>query len=116
MGACSQTSCGKAAIEYGLLREMNKRGVYTPEQINSAVEKYWKSYSNGDTFIDKDRCRKVVKKSVGAIGTLGNGMSMNETQFEGVYKAIDKMGLGKIAQAMCLAMVTKHIADVKPSS
>ena len=93
---------------------MNSRGVYTPEQINSAVEKYWKSYSGGDTTIDKERCKKVVKKSVSSIGTLGNGVSMSNDEFDKVYKSVDKMGLGKILQPMCLAMVTKHIADKKP--
>ena len=66
---------------------MNSRGVYTPEQINSAVEKYWKSYSNGDTTIDKERCKKVVKKSA------------NEETLEKILKLLEQQQKVKAEKA-----------------
>ena len=42
MGAyCAQTSCGQAYIKWKTIREMNARGIYTPEQITDTVDKYW---------------------------------------------------------------------------
>ena len=36
---CAQSSCGKKYISWKALKEMNARGVYTPEQIQEQVDK-----------------------------------------------------------------------------
>ena len=42
MGAsCANTSCGRAYIEWKALKEMNEKGIYTPEQISGVVDKFW---------------------------------------------------------------------------
>ena len=51
MGPCAQTSCGKAFVEWKAVKEMNKNGVYTPEQIQDAVEKAWKEHNPDDSAI-----------------------------------------------------------------
>ena len=32
--ACAQTSCGQSFIKWKALKEMNKKGIYSPDQIS----------------------------------------------------------------------------------
>ena len=51
---CAQTSCGVKYINWKVLIEMNKRGVYTPEQIVEHVDKAWEKVNKNDlSIIDK---------------------------------------------------------------
>ena len=57
MGFCANTSCGqKLAVKKGL-KAMNKKGIYTPEQINNACEKAWLEVNPEEkTIVNMEEC------------------------------------------------------------
>ena len=58
----------------------------------------------------------MCEQSVNNLGSIGDGYKMNENSFSKGYSAVDKMGFGKIAKPMLLAMVTKIITDKEPEA
>ena len=38
---CESTSCGQRLAQAKKLRELNSNGVYTPEQVDESLTKYW---------------------------------------------------------------------------
>ena len=108
MGFCAQTACGKKYAEFSALKEMNKKGVYTPEQIEGVVEKQWKKHNGEDnTFVNKDTCKIMVEESVNALGKLGDGQTFDESLFEKAYNNFNKWGSkDKIVKQMVIGMTT----------
>ena len=109
MGAqCAQTSCGQAIIKWKALKEMNSKGVYTPEQISDNTDYYWNKVVGSDaSTCDHDQCKEIVKKTVNYLGSLGSGKKFDEDSFEKGYKATDPLGLGKNLKAVVIGHVTK---------
>ena len=107
MGACAQTSCGKAYIEWKALKEMNKKGIYPPNQIEKEVDTYWnKIVGKDETFANKDQAKDIATKVVNGLGSGGNGLKFDEDSFSKNYKKIDPMGMGKNVKATVIAMIT----------
>ena len=93
MGACATTSCGKCAIKWKVTRDLNAKGVYTPEQISENADYYWKSYNSEDNMtVDKETCKKIVGKTVNYLRGWG-GKSMTDEEFESKYGKFDMLGL-----------------------
>ena len=112
MGPCANTSCGQAFIKWKALKEMNAKGVYTPEQLQEYVDNAWDKHNpDGDTFTNKEKCKLMCEQAVNGLGSIGDGYKLNDNAYSKGYSAVDKMGFGKIAKPMVLAMVTKIITD-----
>ena len=79
--ACAQTSCGQAYVEWKALKEMNKNGVYPPNQIEKEVDSYWGKVVGNDTFADKEQAKIIATKTINGLGSGGNGITFNEEQF-----------------------------------
>ena len=74
MGAmCANTACGKKLVEWKALREMNKKGIFTPEQVNDEVEKNWNSEVGDGTFANKEQASTIAENTVNVLGNLGSG-------------------------------------------
>ena len=112
MGFCANTSCGQAFIKNKALREMNKKGIYTPEQIDDKVDKYWIKYNpDMTTLIKKDQCTEIIQACVNDLGKIGDGMQYDEAKFLKVYKKFDAWGSQKIQKAMVVGMLTQLVTD-----
>ena len=83
MGAtCAQTSCGQAFMEWKALKELNKQGVYPPNQINDEVEKAFKSIVGKDsTFANKEQAKQICERVVNDLGSRGNGITFDDSKF-----------------------------------
>mmetsp|Transcript_14368 Transcript_14368/g.24462 ORF Transcript_14368/g.24462 Transcript_14368/m.24462 type:complete len:123 (-) Transcript_14368:100-468(-) len=117
MGACAETSCGKAYMEWQAVKEMNKRGVYTPDQVEKVLNKNWKKFNSEDnTFVSKEVVQSVCTEGVNYLGSIGNGITFDKESFDKNYKKIDPMGLEKnpkIAVQGLLTVLTKPEDDEK---
>ena len=52
---------------------MNKKGIYSPEQINDTVDKNWDSVNpDGDTIVNKEKCKEMVENAVNHLWSLGD--------------------------------------------
>ena len=61
-------------MKWQALKEMNKKGIYAPDQINEAVDTNWDSVNpDGDTIVNKEKCKEMVENSVNHLGKLGDG-------------------------------------------
>ena len=58
--ACAQTTCGQKVIKWKALREMNAKGVYTPEQLSDNTDYYWNKVAGDETTVDKEQCKQIV--------------------------------------------------------
>ena len=111
MGFCANTSCGQAYIKWKALKEMNAKGIYSPEQIDEQNERVWSTYNPDDsTFVNKETCQKMVEDAVNALGSIGDGKTFDAAEYDKVYKTVDKLKAGKIIKHMVLAMVTGMVA------
>ena len=80
--ACAQTSCGKAIMEWKALKELNKKGIYPPNQIEKEVESSWnKSVGKDETLADKEQAKMIATKVVNTLGAAGNGIKFEEDNF-----------------------------------
>ena len=111
MGACAQTSCGKMYVEWKVLKESNKKGIYPPNQIEGEVTSYWnKIVGKDETFANKDQAKQIATKVVNGLGSGGNGIKFEEDSFTKQYKKIDMMGLEKNPKASIIIMITAMMA------
>ena len=87
---------------------MNKKGIYTPEQITDSVDKYWKKYaSSADaSTVNKEECQNIVEANVNALGKKGSKHYFNEEKFTSSYKKVDFMGAEKNLKAVVIGLVT----------
>ena len=97
MGAqCAQTSCGQSFIKWKALKEMNSKGVYTPEQVTENTEYYWNRYAeSGASTVDKATASKIVKATVNYLGGIGSGARFTDEAFDSKYKVADPLGMEK---------------------
>ena len=80
--SCAQTSCGKAFMEWKVLKESNKKGIYPPNQIEKEVDTYWsKIVGKDETFADKEKVKEISTKVVNGLGAGGNGIKFEEESF-----------------------------------
>ena len=108
---CAQTSCGVKYINWKVLKEMNSRGVYTPEQIQEQVDKAWAKINKDDlSIIDKKMTKEIVEQAVNALGAIGDGYVFEEEKFEKSYLLFDSWGLEKIVKSFVIGMVTAMLA------
>ena len=86
---------------------MNKKGIYSPEQIGDAVDKNWDEVNpEGDTIVNKEKCKEMVEKAVNHLGSIGDGGKFDEEEFKKAYKKADPWGTQKILKPVVLTMVT----------
>ena len=106
--ACAQTSCGQYIIKMKALKEMNTKGIYTPEQISDNVDKYWNKYASSSdaSTVNKQECKNIVEATVNALGRLGSGHKFDEEKFASAYKKVDFMGAEKNLKAVVIGLVT----------
>ena len=90
------------------LKEMNSKGIYTPEQISDNVDKYWNKYASSPdaTTVNKAECKDIVENTVNALGRLGSGKTFDEDAFTKAYKKVDFMGAEKNLKAVVIGLVT----------
>merc|ERR1711935_125727 len=85
--ACAQTSCGKAYIKWKAVKEMNARGVYTPEQVKEAVEAQWNAVNpDGKSTINQDECKTVAEAAQNYLASLGAGNKWDEATYNSKKK------------------------------
>ena len=97
-------------MKWQALKEMNKKGIYSPEQINDTVDKNWDSVNpDGDTIVNKEKCKEMVENAVNHLGSLGDGGQFDEDAFNKAYKKADPWGTQKILKPVVLAMVTSLV-------
>ena len=106
--ACAQTSCGQYVIKQKALKEMNTKGIYTPEQITDSVDKFWNKYAESAdaSTVNKEACKNIVSSCVNKLGKLGSGHKFNEDKFASSYKKVDFMGAEKNVKAIVIGLVT----------
>ena len=88
---------------------MNKRGVYTPDQIQSTTEHYWTKYAPTESIVNKEIVQNIVKESVNELGSIGSGKQFDEQQFDSTYKTFDPFGLEKNTKLNAIAIVSNII-------
>ena len=106
--ACAQTSCGQSFIKWKALREMNQKGIYSPDQISEQVDSAWASFNTDDsTTVDKETAQKIAEQCVNNLGSMGDGKTFDEEEFNSAYKMTDPLGLGKNLKGVLNILVTK---------
>ena len=57
------------------LKEMNSKGIYTPEQISDIVTLNWKKFASSPeaNTVNKAECKSIVESAVNSLGKLGSG-------------------------------------------
>ena len=91
---------------------MNKKGVYTPDQVTEIVDKKWKKYNTDDSsFVNKETTEKVVRDCVNYLGGIGDGKKFEDEEFTKAYKKVDPLGLQKVAKLMCVGVVTSMVSS-----
>ena len=86
---------------------MNKKGVYTPEQVDENTTYFWNKVVGADASVsNKEECKKIVQKTVNYLGSLGSGKKFSEDEFNSTYKKGDPLGLEKNVKAVVTVMVT----------
>ena len=100
MGCCAYACCcgccsGRSYPQWAALREMNKKGVYTPDQVREATQKAWINYNPGaEVSVNKETSRFICRDAVNELGKKGDGQKHNEKLFEESYTKFDKLGYG----------------------
>ena len=94
-GVCANTSCGQAYEEYKAQKVMNKKGIYTPNQIEDEIKSCWKRVAGSDETVDREKAKEIVSRVINGLGVKGNGITFDEPAFNKQYKKVDPMGLGK---------------------
>ena len=81
MGAmCNGSGCGGPTEE--ALKEMNKKGIYTPKQIASTVGNEWTTVNaDGSKKVDKKSLEKICKQAVTTLGKQGGGDKFQAKKF-----------------------------------
>ena len=97
MGLCANTSCGAAYLKNKAVKEMNSRGVYTPEQIEEALDVAWEQVNpdNKVLMVNKAAAQKMVEHVVNHLGSIGDGKQFDAAVFEKNYKVVDKKNAQK---------------------
>ena len=97
----------QAVIKWKALKDMNKEGVFTPEQLNDNTTYYWNKVAGEDnSTCDKEQCKQIVQKTVNYLGSLGSGKKFTDDEFDSAYKKGDPLGLEKNLKAVVIVMVT----------
>ena len=110
MGFLANTSCGKWYIEWRALKELNARGIFTPEQISNTCDKNWEAINpDGSVVINKDQCQQGVMDAVNYLGSIGDGLVFNEEEYNNAYKTFDMIGLGKITKIQFNGIISKMV-------
>ena len=108
---CAGTSCGRKYASYKTLKDMNKKGVYPPNQIEEEVTSNWnKRIGKEVTFVDKDQARTIAQKTIAKLAKKGNGIKYYEDSFCQEYNKIDPMGMGQNPKASICVMMTAMMA------
>ena len=106
MGFCTSSSCCSKLTVSRKVREMNKKGIYTPDQINQACDTQWLIINpEENTIVNMEQCRKICEKSVNHLGAIGNGRKFSKKVFLKFYKKYDTWGTQKILKPMIYNMV-----------
>ena len=93
---------------------MNKKGVYTPEQISDNTDYYWNKHNSaGDTTVDKETAKKIIKDTCDYLSGIGSGKKWDDDEFESCYKGADPFGLGKNLKAVVVGIITKMSSSEK---
>ena len=76
------------------LKEMNAKGIYTPEQITELVDKNWKKFASEPdaSTVNKEEAKNIAKACVNALGKKGSKVEFDEDKFDSSYKKVDFMG------------------------
>ena len=76
MGFIANTSCGKWYVEWRALKELNAKGIFTPDQIQTACDKQWAAINpDGNVTVNKDQCKQGVMDAVNYLGSIGDGLT-----------------------------------------
>ena len=51
---CTQTSCCQYYLEMQKLREANKLGIFTPDQINKQVDISWETIAGSHVIVNRE--------------------------------------------------------------
>ncbi len=85
---------------------MNKRGVYTPEQISENVKHYWSKHVGEAATANKEDCKKIVSDTVNYLGSIGDGAKFDESTFNDNYQKVDMLGFEKNQESSVIIIVT----------
>ena len=79
MGFCANTTCGQSYMKWHALKQMNKKGIYMPDQIMNACDKYWDKFNPEDEMVvNKQKCTEMVEAAVNELGSIGDGQKFDE--------------------------------------
>ena len=97
-------------MEWQALKELNARGIYTPQQVEEQINTYWAKVNPDDsTFVNKDQAKSICEMGVNALGGLGKKIEFSEDKFNSAYRVLDPMGMGKNTKTSVLAMLTSMV-------
>ena len=84
MGAmCNGSGCGGPTEE--ALKELNKKGVYTPKQISTQIGTTWDEVNtNGDKKVSKKDLQKICTTAINTLGRNGGGDKFKAKQFNSI--------------------------------
>ena len=68
-------SCAESYNQHKMVKALNEKGIYPPEQIRREVEMQWVMYvpSDSDTA-DREQTENIVKNSINNLGANGTGV------------------------------------------
>lgn len=82
---CNGSGCGGPTEE--ALKEMNKKGIYTPKQIATSVGNEWGTINaEGNKKVSKKDLEKICKQAITSLGKQGGGEKFQPKQFNGLIK------------------------------
>ena len=113
MGFCAQTSCGKAYMKWKTIKEMNAKGIYTPEQITDTIDKNWDAVNpDGKSTVTQDECKKVAEDSINYLGSIGDGATFDTASYDSKKKFAGII-LNIVKKEQIIAVVTALLAKTE---
>ena len=76
------------------------------------MQHYWKKYASSPdaSTVNKEEATNIVRDSVNYLGSLGSGVTFDDTQFESVYNTVDMLGVQKNPETGVTIMVTSMVS------
>ena len=96
MGAKISCNCKEMYTDFKHLKELNRQGIYTPEQIRKEVDLVWLSVVATADVADKEQTKQITMTTVNKLGARGDGLTFDEKAFRLQYKKIDPAGIEKV--------------------
>ena len=74
-------NCKEMYSDFVHLKELNQKGIYTPDQIRKEVDIIWEQVVQGNVVANKEETKTIAMQTINKLGARGNGITFEEKEF-----------------------------------